>query len=348
MVAPIQEGYYLIGRDRECQIRPKTRSVSRNHCLIHYGKSSPEPMTASRQDDPRNGAGDDPSSPQPFARFHVLDLRSTAGTKINGTTIKPRQWYPIASGAELRCGKIAWRVIVPADNTTANGTATVDRSPLQSATQSPAGFAVSPPPPNPSHTPSPAPSDGPQTTPKVASQTVAPVDESMLNGSAWQEADVAAFLAAHDDADRENRYESIRTNAKLSGEDDSLSDIDLQAAPSVIETSERLATTESSPAELDSDESVSSDETARDPKLTPQEKRKKEARQKAEAARRAKQEKKKRADRKRTRRSGPSPIFEKIKTILAILVAVCVISLTIYQFVQFRSGPSPKVVEGID
>ena len=35
LAAPLFEGYYLIGRHEECQIRPKSRSVSRRHCLLH-------------------------------------------------------------------------------------------------------------------------------------------------------------------------------------------------------------------------------------------------------------------------------------------------------------------------
>ncbi len=82
VVVSIHPGYYLIGRDSECQIRPKSRSVSRRHCLL------------------RHEAG----------QLHAVDLESTSGTRLNGERLKPRCWHPLADGDQLRCGKIAFDV----------------------------------------------------------------------------------------------------------------------------------------------------------------------------------------------------------------------------------------------
>lgn len=80
--APIYYGYYMIGRHKECQIRPKSRSVSRHHCLLHH--------------DPHG--------------IKVIDLDSTSGTRLNEERLEPRQWVPITDGDMLRCGKIVFRV----------------------------------------------------------------------------------------------------------------------------------------------------------------------------------------------------------------------------------------------
>ena len=85
--APIRFGYYMIGRHKECQIRPKSRSVSRHHCLLH-------------RDD--NGV-------------KVLDLDSTSGTRLNEEKLEPRTWIPVSDGDMLRCGKIVFRISIAQD-----------------------------------------------------------------------------------------------------------------------------------------------------------------------------------------------------------------------------------------
>ncbi|WDQ15587.1 FHA domain-containing protein [Rhodopirellula sp. P2] len=91
LVAAIRTGYYVIGRDRGCQIRPKSRSVSRKHCLLHW---------------------ETPLNSEP--RFRIFDLNSTSGTRVNGTRIPPRTWVELIDGAELRCGKIAFALAIDA------------------------------------------------------------------------------------------------------------------------------------------------------------------------------------------------------------------------------------------
>ncbi len=91
--APLQDGYYMIGRHKECQIRPKSRSVSRRHCLLYS----------------QNG------------EVFVRDLDSASGTKVNHRRLERSQWIRLRDGDELRCGKILFQVeIRPAGGSDAN------------------------------------------------------------------------------------------------------------------------------------------------------------------------------------------------------------------------------------
>ncbi|MDA8745628.1 FHA domain-containing protein [Rubripirellula amarantea] len=82
--APLMVGYYMIGRDRECQIRPKSRSVSRRHCIVHHSGQS----------------------------VRLLDLESTSGTQVNGERILPKTWVDIDDGDLLKFGKICFKLQV--------------------------------------------------------------------------------------------------------------------------------------------------------------------------------------------------------------------------------------------
>ena len=84
LAATILDGYYMIGRHADCQIRPKTRSVSRRHCVVFRDNET----------------------------FRVLDLESTSGTKINHVRIEPRIWCELNDGDELSCGKICFQVSI--------------------------------------------------------------------------------------------------------------------------------------------------------------------------------------------------------------------------------------------
>ncbi|MEM9588906.1 MAG: FHA domain-containing protein [Planctomycetota bacterium] len=143
--AEIRDGYYMIGRHKECQIRPKSRSVSRRHLLIHH-------------------QGD---------QVQVMDLASTSGTRINGDRIEAKTWIPLEHNDQLRCGKVAFEVT--------SREVGADQPALQAVGASEAGSDSSPP--------------------------------SMLRGGAWHEVDVASFLQEEDEAERERRYEEIRTQS---------------------------------------------------------------------------------------------------------------------------------------
>lgn len=82
--APIHPGYYLVGRHKECQIRPKSRSVSRRHCLLMHNDDG----------------------------FGALDLKSTRGTFVNGSRLVPHQWRVLANGDEIRFGKVVFTVSI--------------------------------------------------------------------------------------------------------------------------------------------------------------------------------------------------------------------------------------------
>tara|TARA_R110002049_G_scaffold2750_8_gene22317 strand:+ start:278367 stop:279311 length:945 start_codon:yes stop_codon:yes gene_type:complete len=84
LAASIMDGYYMIGRHADCQIRPKTRSVSRRHCVVFREN----------------------------ATFRVLDLESTSGTKINHERIEPKKWCDLKDGDVLSCGKICFQVSI--------------------------------------------------------------------------------------------------------------------------------------------------------------------------------------------------------------------------------------------
>ncbi len=80
--APLQFGYYMIGRHSECQIRPKSRSVSRRHCLLFQDETG----------------------------LRVFDLDSAAGTRVNDFRIRTKTWTVLRHGDTLRCGKVAFKI----------------------------------------------------------------------------------------------------------------------------------------------------------------------------------------------------------------------------------------------
>ena len=99
--ADILQGYYLVGRHSECQIRPKSSSVSERHCLLEHGART----------------------------LRVFDLQSEAGTFVNEDALVPHQWRDLQNGDILRCGKVQFKTVIevstqqtalPNDSTSAN------------------------------------------------------------------------------------------------------------------------------------------------------------------------------------------------------------------------------------
>lgn len=82
--AKIHPGYYLVGRHKECQIRPKSKSVSRRHCLLLHNEDG----------------------------FGALDLKSTSGTWVNGVRLHPHEWRVLHHGDEIRFGKVCFDVSI--------------------------------------------------------------------------------------------------------------------------------------------------------------------------------------------------------------------------------------------
>lgn len=95
--AKIQAGYYLVGRHKECQIRPKSKSVSRRHCVLLHNEDG----------------------------FGALDLKSASGTYVNGSRLHPHRWRVLSDGDQLRFGKVAFTVSIKnAENAAADQTPT--------------------------------------------------------------------------------------------------------------------------------------------------------------------------------------------------------------------------------
>lgn len=82
--ADIREGFYMIGRDRECQIRPKSRSVSDRHCLVQHAADT----------------------------VRVFDLNSEEGTFVNDEPLPPQKWRTLNHGDRLRCGRYWFEVAI--------------------------------------------------------------------------------------------------------------------------------------------------------------------------------------------------------------------------------------------
>lgn len=172
ITAPIDRGYYMVGRHPECQIRPKTRSVSRRHLLIHHDQSA----------------------------VHVIDLGSTSGTRINDEKIEPKRWHPIADGDVLRLGKTVFNVSIQSAGSTRRPRASNAPAPQSTRARAnqPAGAS------------SPRAVQAHQTHVMSACTTSTEAAASLVQGDAWQTFDVADFLHTADEVDRESRYESIR------------------------------------------------------------------------------------------------------------------------------------------
>jgi len=87
-VAEIKQGFYLVGRDQECQIRPESDSVGEKHCLLqHEGK-----------------------------HFRVRDLDSGSPTYINHQQVEPKTWVLLNHGDMLQVGRIPFLVAITADD----------------------------------------------------------------------------------------------------------------------------------------------------------------------------------------------------------------------------------------
>ena len=87
-VAEIKQGFYLVGRNQECQIRPESDSVGEKHCLLqHEGK-----------------------------HFRVRDLDSGSPTYINHQQLEPKTWVLLNHGDMLQVGRIPFLVAITAED----------------------------------------------------------------------------------------------------------------------------------------------------------------------------------------------------------------------------------------
>jgi pSer/pThr/pTyr-binding forkhead associated (FHA) protein len=75
---------FLVGRSESCQLRPKSESVSRKHCIIVLKDS----------------------------RVLVQDLKSRNGTFVNDTRLPVDKAKVLKGGDELRIGKLKFEVLI--------------------------------------------------------------------------------------------------------------------------------------------------------------------------------------------------------------------------------------------
>ncbi|GAA5506533.1 FHA domain-containing protein [Novipirellula caenicola] len=292
ITASIQLGYYMIGRHGECQIRPKSRSVSRRHCILHHTET----------------------------QLLALDLDSSSGTCINGEKIVPNRWIELNDGDQLRCGKVVFDVCIKT-RTHAN---------VESVEQDEFVPAIA---------------DAADAEPDSSQPWPA---ESMLQGEAWQECDVADMLYSADDSDREQRYKAIRAISELKSDDSSLNAGNVTELGNLSEgdtLTDEPSTTADTLDHADDEstsEPSSSESTSAAPKL---EKTKKV---KADSSRsHNRKPKKSRPPLRLPSISLPSD-FESLKLVGAILISIAVIGLFSYSVYRFQSGPPVKIVKGIE
>tara|TARA_R110002073_G_scaffold65408_11_gene163372 strand:- start:3022 stop:3864 length:843 start_codon:yes stop_codon:yes gene_type:complete len=266
VAASIQLGYYMIGRHGECQIRPKSRSVSRRHCILHHTET----------------------------QLLALDLDSSSGTYINGEKIIPNCWVKLNHGDQLRCGKVAFDVSIE----------TSTHAKVESAEKDEFVPAIT--------GADDAESDSSQAWPA----------ESMLQGEAWQEFDVADMLHSADDSDREQRYKAIRAISELKSYD-SACEADTLAESSPSTEADTLS--EEPPPRLEKPKKLKAETTQSH----------------------APKPKKPRPPMRLPSISLPSD-FESLKLIGAVLISIAVIGLFSYSIYRFQAGPPAKIVKGIE
>jgi len=81
---PISGDKFLIGRSESCQLRPKSDSISRKHCIIVL----------------REG------------RVLLQDLKSRNGTYVNDKRLPPDKAKVLKPGDQLRIGKLEFEVVI--------------------------------------------------------------------------------------------------------------------------------------------------------------------------------------------------------------------------------------------
>lgn len=279
--ANLKDGYYMIGRHEECQIRPKSRSVSRRHCLLYSMNS----------------------------QIRVRDLDSSSGTKVNQQRLEGSQWVLLNDGDELRCGKVVFHVRL---------------------------------------------------------QTLCDVQENergqkMVTSEPWESIDVASMLSDADDAERETRYEQIRSGGNRpapSETNETMTDLDdfQDVFESDVFESDRVASTDS-PEAVESEVIESAVNGLQAPtkkvseSLADNKAKNKPSRAKSQSPRpRATKTLKAASNPVGAKRSTVSLFADadRAKIMAAALLAVLVIGFFAYRIYQFSSAPSVRVIRNID
>lgn len=113
---PLPADRFLIGREKDCHLRPNTESVSRYHCALTADEHS----------------------------IQVRDLGSTNGTFVNGERVSGL--VPLKSGDRLSAGHLEFEIVV-------HESAPAPPAPVETVTAATAGGVVSSSPPGPAEPP---------------------------------------------------------------------------------------------------------------------------------------------------------------------------------------------------
>ena len=81
---PVSAKQFVVGRSEDCQLRPKTESVSRKHCAILIKEG----------------------------RAIIQDLKSRNGTFVNGKQLPENKAKVLKNGDVLRIGKLEFEVVI--------------------------------------------------------------------------------------------------------------------------------------------------------------------------------------------------------------------------------------------
>ncbi len=84
---PVTQEKFLIGRSDECQLRPKSDSISRRHCALV----------------------------QKDERLLLIDLKSRNGTIVNEKKLDPAKAKVLKHGDKIQVGKLEFEVVIQTD-----------------------------------------------------------------------------------------------------------------------------------------------------------------------------------------------------------------------------------------
>lgn len=86
-LVPVTQEKFLIGRSDECQLRPKSDSISRRHCALV----------------------------QKDERLLLIDLKSRNGTIVNEKKLDPAKAKVLKHGDKIQVGKLEFEVVIQTD-----------------------------------------------------------------------------------------------------------------------------------------------------------------------------------------------------------------------------------------
>jgi predicted component of type VI protein secretion system len=81
---PFKDDKFYVGRSEECQLRPKSESVSRRHCVFI----------------------------QKDGRVYLADLKSRNGTYVGDVRLEPEKAKSLKSGDKIRIGQLEFEIFI--------------------------------------------------------------------------------------------------------------------------------------------------------------------------------------------------------------------------------------------